>query len=152
IGELRCRDLKAEHLRGILRKLAQLGKSYEAVGKVRLAIKDVVRKMVAEEYLSTNIAEDLKTPKMAPRSDRSRLRRVTLVEYQRAWSVLDEREKVACDLVLFCGLRESEVYGLKIRDLIKRGALLIERSWFRGEIGPTKNGRIRLVGVDFEIF
>lgn len=54
--------------------------------------------------------------------------------------------------MLFCGLRESEVYGLKVRDLIKRGAIRIERSWYRGRIEPPKNGRVRLVGIDFEIF
>jgi integrase len=115
-------------------------------------MKDMVRKMVAEEYLAVSIAEDLKTPKIAKRSDRSRLRRVSLQDYQKAWCVLGERERLACDLVLFCGLRESEVYGLKIHDLIKRGTLRIERSWYRGRTEPTKNRRVRLVGIDFEIF
>lgn len=128
IGELRCRDLKAENLCAILRTLAHSGLSYESVGKVRLAMKDMVRKMAAEEYLSSNIAEDLKTPKIAKRSDRSRLRRITLPDYAQAWSVLEERERLAFDLVLFCGLRESGVYGLKIRDFLGRGALRIERS------------------------
>jgi integrase len=91
-------------------------------------MKDMVRKMIAEEYLLLNIAEDLNTPKTAKRSDRNRLRRVSLPEYMRVWSVLDERERLALDLVLFCGCRESEVYGLKIRDFIDRGALRIERS------------------------
>lgn len=35
IGELRCRDLKAETLRAVLRKHAQPGKSYEVVIKIR---------------------------------------------------------------------------------------------------------------------
>ena len=34
IGELRCRDLTAEHLRSVLRKLAGAGLSYESVTKV----------------------------------------------------------------------------------------------------------------------
>ena len=152
IGEHRCRDLKAEHLRAVLRKFAQSGKSYESVGKIRLAMKDMVRKLVAEGYLPANIAEDLKTPKTAKRSDRSRLRRVSLPEYKRAWSVLNERERLALDLVLFCGCRESEVYGLRIRDFIDRGALRIERSWYKGQVEAPKNGRIRLIGVDDEIF
>ena len=78
IGELRCRDLKAEHLRAVLRKLASAGLSYESVSKVRFAMRDMVKRMIAEEYLVFNIAADLKTPKMARRTDRSRLRRVTL--------------------------------------------------------------------------
>src|SRR5262245_38409901 len=35
IGGLRCRDLKAEHLRTVLRKLAGTDLSYESVSKVR---------------------------------------------------------------------------------------------------------------------
>ena len=70
IGELRCRDLKAAHLRAVLRKLAGTGLSYESVSKVRFAMGDMVKRMVAEEYLMSNIAAGLKTPKTARRSDR----------------------------------------------------------------------------------
>ena len=152
IGELRCRDLKAEHLRAVLRKLAGTGLSYETVSKVRFAMGDMVKRMVAEEYLTSNIASGLKTPKTARRSDRSRLRRVTLAEYSRAWNALDERERLALDLVTFCGLRESEVYGLKNGDLFQRGAIRVERSWYKGAIYPTKTNVIREVGVASEIF
>lgn len=138
IGEFRCRDLKAEHLRAVLRKLAATGVSYESVSKVRFAMGDMVKRMVAEEYLTSNIAMGLKTPKTARRSDRSRLRRVTLAEYLRAWTELDERERLACDLVTFCGLRESEVYGLKNRNLLEAGAIRVQRSWYKGDINPTR--------------
>jgi len=86
------------------------------------------------------------------RSDRSRLHRVTLAEYLRAWTVLDERERLAFDLVTFCGLRESEAYGLKNGDLFQQGAIRVERSWYRGDINPTKTDEIREVGVGSEIF
>jgi Protein of unknown function (DUF1592)/Protein of unknown function (DUF1588) len=45
IGGLRCRDLKAEHLRTLLRKLAGKDLSYESVSKVKFAVKDMVKKM-----------------------------------------------------------------------------------------------------------
>ena len=152
IGEMRCRDLKAEHLRGVLRKLAGAGLSYESVSKVRFAMGDMVKRMVAEQYLTSNIAAGLKTPKTARRSDRSRLRRVTLAEYLRAWTALEERERLAFDLVTFCGLRESEAYGLKNGDLYQQGAIRVERSWYRGDINPTKTDEIRAVGVGSEIW
>ncbi len=126
IGELRCRDLRAEHLRAVLRRLAGAGLSRESVSKVRFAMGDMVKRMVAEGYLTSNIAEGLKTPKSARRSDRSRLRRATLADYSRAWVVLDERERLAFDLVTFCGLRESEVYALKNGDLFELGAIRVE--------------------------
>jgi integrase len=152
IGEVRCRDLKAGHLREVLRKLAETGLTYESVTKVRFAMGDMVKRMVSEEYLTSNISAGLKTPKTARRSDRSRLRRVTLKDYSRAWAVLNERERLAFDLVTFCGLRGSEVYGLKNDDLIQAGAIRITRSWYRGRINPTKTGESREVGVVFEIF
>jgi hypothetical protein len=68
------------------------------------------------------------------------------------WSVLDERERLACDLVTFCGLRESEAYGLKNGDLFQPGAIRIQRSWYRGDINPTKTNVIREVGIEAEIF
>src|SRR5450755_272862 len=84
--------------------------------------------------VTSNIATGLKTPKTARRSDRSRLRRVTLAEYLRAWTALEERERLAFDLVTFCGLRESEVYGLKNGDVLQLEALRVERSWYKGDI------------------
>jgi site-specific recombinase XerC len=152
IGELCCRDLKAEHLRAVLRNLADTGLSYESVSKVKFAMGDMVKRMVAEEYLPSNIATGLKTPRTAKRSDRSRLRRVTLAEYLRAWTVLDERERLAFDLVTFCGLRESEAYGLKNGDLFQWGAIRVERSWYKGDINSTKTNEIREVGIGAEIF
>lgn len=94
IGDCRCRDLKAEDLRTILRELANAGRMYEEIKKVRLAMKDMIRKMVAEGYLQVNIAADLKTPIFAKRSDRSRLRRVSLHEYGLARTVLDEQVRL----------------------------------------------------------
>ena len=78
IGELRCRDLKAEHLRAVLRKVAGTGLCYQSVNQVRFSMGDMVKMMLAEEYLTSNIAAGLKTPKTAKKSDRSRLRRATL--------------------------------------------------------------------------
>jgi integrase len=75
-----------------------------------------------------------------------------LPEYLRAWTVLDERERLAFDLVTFCGLRESEVYGLRNGDLFQEGAIRVERSWYKGDVNPTKTGERRDVGVEAEIF
>ena len=43
--------LRPTHLRAVLRKLAGTGLSYESVSKVRFAMGDMVKRMVAEEYL-----------------------------------------------------------------------------------------------------
>lgn len=78
-----------------------------------------------------------------------------MAEYLRAWKVLDERERLAFDLVTFCGLRESEVYGLEIGDLFQREEMTgikVQRSWYEGEVNPTKTNQIREVGVEPEIF
>ena len=80
------------------------------------------------------------------------LSKLPLGEYLQAWSVLDERERLTFDLVTFCGLRESEAYGLKNGDLFGPGAIRVERSWFKGEINPTKTDEIREVGIAPEVF
>jgi hypothetical protein len=49
-------------------------------------------------------------------------------------------------------LRESEAYGLKNGDLYQQGAIRIQRSWYRGDINPTKTNEIRDVGIGAEIF
>jgi len=152
IGEMRCRDLQPEHLRGVLRKMANAGLNRETVNKVRFAMGDMAKRMVAEGYLARNIAEGLRTPNNAKRTDRSRLRRVTLEEYWRAWKELEERERLAFDLVTFCGLRESEAYGLQRGDLFEPGGIRVQRSWYEGEINPTKTNEMRDVGVGLEIF
>ncbi len=63
-----------------------------------------------------------------------------------------KRERLTFDLVIFCGLRESEAYGLRNGDLFQQGAIRVERSWFKGEVNPTKTDEIREVGVAAEIF
>ncbi len=113
----------------------------------------MVKRMVAEGYLMSNIAVGLKTPKAAKRPDRSRLapRNAGVV---RAGMVSSGREGTArvSNLVIFCGLRESEAYGLKNGDLFELGAIRIERSWYKGEVNPTKTNENRDVGVEPEIF
>jgi len=41
---------------------------------------------------------------------------------------------------------------LKNGDLFEEGAIRVERSWYRGEINPTKTNETRDVGVGAEIF
>src|SRR5262249_25027055 len=137
IGEMRCRDLRPESLRAVLRKLVSVDLSQGPVSQVKCALGDMVKMGVAGGELTNNLAEGLKRPRTARRSDRSLLRRVTLTEYLQAWTAIDERERLAFDLVTFCGLRESEAYGLKIGDLFQQGAIRVERSWFKGSVNPT---------------
>jgi hypothetical protein len=46
---------------------------------------------------------------------------VTLEDYCRAWSVLDERERLRFDLVMFARMRESEAFGLRCSDVTEEG-------------------------------
>jgi integrase len=46
------------------------------------------------------------------------------------------------------GLRAGEVLGLQWQDLdLERGTVLVQRSWSRQRIGPTKTGRARVVSA-----
>lgn len=141
IGGMRCRDLRPEHLRAVLRKHASAGLSYGPVSQIKCAMGDVVKMMVAEGYLVSNIAEGLKTPRTARHTDRSLLRRVNLAQYLQAWVAVEERERLAFDLVTFCGLRGSEVYGLRNGDLFQHGAIRVERLLVSGLHQPNENER-----------
>jgi integrase len=63
-----------------------------------------------------------------------------------------KKGRLVFDLVTFCGLRLSEAYALKNGDLFEMGAIRVERSWYKGEVNPTKTNETRDVGVDLEIF
>ena len=79
----------------------------------------------------------------------------TLEQYAEAWSLLDERERLCFDLVMFAGMRESEALaiwcGNVAEDGIHEDGIHIERSFYKGSYGPPKTPkRDRIVGVPDE--
>lgn len=139
-------DLEAEHLRRLLRDLRDRGLGKTVLTHARWHCKAICKLAVSEGYLDRDVAEALDevTPTAQPRPKLT----VTAEQYQEAWRLLDEPERLAFDLVLFCGLRVSEVYALQVGDLMAdRNGLEIRRSWDAGQVNLTKTEEWRKVGV-----
>lgn len=74
-----------------------------------------------------------------------------LEQYAEAWSLLDERERLCFDLVMFAGMRESEAFAIWCGDVAEDG-IHIERRFYKGSYGPPKTPKSdRIVGVPDEI-
>jgi integrase len=145
LGPLTFEELEPSHLRSLLKDLAKAGLSEHPLKHVRGQLSEICRMAVAEGYLRTNISEGLNLPKNFVQRGIREQPTINLSDYHRAWLLLAERERLAFDLVLFAGLRESEVYGLQCGDIEAEG-IHVQRSWYRGRYEPPKTGRTRRVG------
>ena len=125
----------------------RLGK--EMLKKLRADVKWVCQKAKSKGYLSHAIWEGLDRPAaLKPTAPKLTF---TIPKFAECWGVLEERDRLAFELVTFVGLRESDVFGLKCGDVIA-GGLSICRSFYRGSINPPKNEvSFREVGAPREI-
>ena len=60
--------------------------------------------------VQNNISEDLKAPVKLTKPADAKLF-VCLEQHAEAWKLLAERERLCFDLVMFAGMRESEVFA-----------------------------------------
>lgn len=146
IGAVTFDELRPEHLRSVLRKMVHRGLSNASLAHVRGHLTGICEMAAAEGYLSTNISEGLKLPKLkqetlksTPSGTPNRTDKlvVSLLGYVGAWRVFAERERLLCDLVLLAGMRPSEAFGLWCGD-VGEDRIWICRSWHRGRYEPPK--------------
>jgi integrase len=149
IGEKSFEQLTASDLRAILNHYANAGLSKSSLGHIRSHLTDICRMARAEGYLHSDIAEGLKIPKIASRPIEKPI--IDLDQYLVGWKALDERERLLCDLVLFAGLRQSEVLGLCCGDVLE-DRILIRRSWYIGRWADPKTANsMREIGAPSQI-
>jgi site-specific recombinase XerC len=150
LGEVSFEELSPALLRALLKKKAEQGVGRQVLKHLRSYLTDICKTAVSEGYLQTNISEDLKAPVKLAAPSAPKLT-ATLEDYGRAWSLLEERERLCFDLVMFAGMRESEAFALWCEDLADDG-IHIERSWYKGRYEPPKTPKSeRIVGVPEEI-
>jgi integrase len=150
LGELSFDELSPALLRAVLKKKAEQGLRRQVLNHLKGYLVDISKCAVAEGYLETNISEGLKAPVKLARAADSKLV-VTLDQYIQAWTLLDEREQLCFDLVMFVGMRESEAFALRCGDITAEG-IHIERSWYKGRYEQPKTTKSqRIVGVPDEI-
>jgi hypothetical protein len=136
LGEVRFEELTPALLRALLKKKAEQGLRWQTLNHLKGYLTDICKCAVSEGYLQNNI--DVKLT-------------LRLEQYAQAWKLLGERERLCFDLVMFAGMRESEVFALWCGD-IKEEGIEIERSWYKGRYEPPKTPKSqRIVGVPDEI-
>ncbi|MEZ5398619.1 MAG: site-specific integrase [Bryobacteraceae bacterium] len=146
IADVRLADLEQEHLRDVLRRACakpSLGNS--TLKKIRVDLMHVCRFAAGEGFIDRPIWEKLPVPESskAPAEKPT----VTLDQYRTITNALTERDRLAFDLVMFGGLRQSEVFALQVGDL-QGDHLRIERSVYEGKINrPKTDDSRRLIGL-----
>ncbi|WP_321470131.1 tyrosine-type recombinase/integrase [uncultured Paludibaculum sp.] len=149
LGTIPMGELEPAHLRRLLKTRAEAGLTQHPLKHIKGQLAEICRMAVAEGYLRGNVAEGLKVPKgLVQQAPPPAV--ISLEQYFQAWQLLTERERLPFDLVLFAGMRESEVFGLWCGDVGERG-ILVQRSWYKGNYGPPKNNKPRLVGPPPEL-
>ncbi|MBI4906604.1 MAG: site-specific integrase [Acidobacteria bacterium] len=146
LGTVRMSELEPDHFRQVLLKVRDKGLGKSVLSHVRTFAKAICKMAHAEGYIDRDItaALDPVTPKGAQKEKLT----VTKEDYALAKRMVAERERLALDLVMYCGLRESEVYALQVGDLMEGNVLEVRRSWHQGAVNDPKSfkGR-RKVGV-----
>jgi site-specific recombinase XerC len=150
LGDVQFEELTSALLRAVLKKKAEQGLRRQTLNHLKCYLTDICKCAVAEGYLQHSISEGLKAPFKLARPAEVKLT-VGLKQYAEAWRLLDERERLCFDLVMFAGMRESEVFALWCGDIREEG-IQIERSWYKGRYEPPKTPKSqRTVGVPDEI-
>lgn len=150
LGDVPFQEMTPALLRAVLKKKAEQGLRRQTLNHLRGYLTDICKCAVAEGYLQTNISEGLKTPLKLVQVASPKLV-ASLEQYAEAWKLLDERERLCFDLVMFAGMRESEVFALWCGDVTSEG-IQIQRSWYKGRYEPPKTPKSqRMVGVPDEI-
>jgi site-specific recombinase XerC len=150
LGDVRFEEITAALLRALLKKKAEQGLGKESVNHLRFFLTDICRSATAEGYLSNNVSEGLKAPSKVVKPTVPKTT-VSLEQYAQVWSLLNERERLCFDLVMFAGMRESEAFALWCGNVATDG-IYIERSFYKGLYEPPKTAKSdRHVGVPDEI-
>lgn len=140
IGDLDFRRVDQSDLVRVLKAARDRNLGESMLRKIRIDLIQVFEFAHGNEYISRNITTGL--PVIKPMAQAAEKRTLSLADYAAVWKALEERDRLAFDLVMIVGLRESEAYGLQCGDLIP-GGIEIQRSWYKGKIEATKTSKSR---------
>lgn len=112
--------------------------SFSVVDHLRWDLKQIFGMAVAEDYLRKNPAMLLFTPRHAKHPAKKLV--MTRQDVRLLFSVLEERELVACMLATIAGMRPGEIFGLKWYH-IKSDHIEIGQRLYRGKIDTPKTNQ-----------
>lgn len=138
IKEVTFADLEQDRLMEVLKAAKARNHGAEMLQKIRSDLTQICKKAFGTGYLDRQIWIGLDRVKSSkPKAEK---RTLSLDDYCTIWEELEERDRLKFDLVMFQGMRPSEVFGLRCGDLIESG-LRVERSFYRGRVDDTKTER-----------
>ena len=149
IGDVTFEDLEQTDLVSVLKAARARNLGREMLLKLRSDLTQILKHAFGGRYLDHQIWVGLDT--VGAQTPAAEKRTISLAEYVTAWNALEERDRLAFDLVMFIGLRQSEAFGLRCGDLVENG-IRIRRSWYRGRVEETKTaGSNRTAGCCGEL-
>src|SRR5215813_5686645 len=119
-------------------------KSFSTVDHLRWDLRQIFEMAIAEGVINRNPADLLFTPRECSRPEH---RIMTVDEINRAFGVLELRERLIFKLAVFVGLRPGEIFGLRRTRLSENTADIQERV-YRGKVDTPKTQKsIRVVAL-----
>jgi integrase len=123
LGARLADEVKLGEVQQLVNQIASAEQSSSLVGKCLTHIRAVFELAVEEDRITKNPARKAKLPRLPKPSERF----LELPECRRLLAVADRRERLILRLFLVCGLRPSELFALRVDDVLP-GELRIDQA------------------------
>jgi integrase/recombinase XerD len=148
--DLQPADVKLSHLQDFLKWINQLGMSARTQARVISGLKTFFKYLLLENLIRFNPAELLE----APRTGRSLPDTLNIEDINRLFEAIDlstdegNRNKTILEFLYGCGLRVSELTGLKISDIrINDGFLSVVGKGNKQRLVPVGDSALKMLDI-----
>jgi integrase/recombinase XerD len=143
---LKLRDITLDHLQQFIAQLYDLGINARSVARVISGVKSFFGFLILDNYIDSDPTELLETPKIGFKLPVV----LSLEEIESIMSVIDmstkegQRNKAIIEVLYGCGLRISELTGLKFSDLyLEEGFIKVEGKGNKQRLVPISHTAIK---------
>lgn len=143
---LKISEIKLDHLQQFIATLYDIGISPRSVARIISGIKSFFNFLILDNYIETDPSELLDSPKIGLKLPSV----LTLEEIETLLSVIDvstkegQRNKSIIETLYSCGLRVSELIGLKFSDLyFDEGFIKVEGKGSKQRLVPISESAIK---------
>lgn len=143
---LTLRDITLDHLQQFVAQMYDLGISARSVARIISGVKSFFGFLLLDNYIDSDPTELLETPKIGFKLPTV----LSLDEIERIMSVIDmstkegQRNRAIIEVLYGCGLRVSELTGLKFTDLfLDEGFIKVEGKGSKQRLVPISQMAIR---------
>lgn len=144
--QLNIRDVKLEHLEQFVAQLYDLGINARSVARVISGVKSFFNFLILDGYLEDDPTELLETPKIGMKLPTV----LSLSEIEALMNEIDlstnegHRNRAILEVLYSCGLRVSELIGLKFSDLfLSEGFIKVQGKGGKQRLVPISPAAIR---------